>query len=705
MTSSTPKQLVLVVDDDGIMRVLARATLEGGGFAVEEANDGRAGVSAFERLRPDIVLLDVMMPILDGFGACAALRKLGGGDHVPVLMMTALDDSDSINRAYEAGATDFITKPIAWPMLVHRVRYLLRANRAFLDLAQSEARLTNAQRIAQLGHWEWNVATDEVQRSEEIFRIAGRTPEQLPPAQKAFLDIMHADDRPIVEEALYAALYRQQPYNVDFRIVRPDGTTRIVHEQGEVQYDDARKPARMQGTIQDITERKRAEEQIRQLALYDSLTGLPNRDLFREQLSHAVARAGRTDEALAVLSLDLDRFKRINDTLGHEVGDQLLKEAASRLTKTLRQTDYLTRNEPDEASYFVARQGGDEFTVLLGGLRQAQDTAKAVRRILEALSQPFDLDGNEIVMSASIGIAIHPLDGNDADSLLRNAGAAVHFAKQQGKNHQYYNRGMNAAALEKLSLEGKLRKALEKEEFALHYQPKIDLARGTVSGIEALIRWNDPERGLVPPVQFISLLEETGMILEVGRWAIHKAVDEYRHWHEQGLQPPRIAVNVSPVQLRQKDFVESVRNALEGSIAGSHGLDLEITESLIMEDIEDNIGKLQAIKDMGVNIAIDDFGTGYSSLGYLAKLPVNALKIDRSFIITMAASANSMTIVSTIISLAHSLGLKVIAEGVETEEQSKFLRLLKCDEIQGYLISKPIPAAEIEALLAARRGA
>ena len=463
--SPSPKQLVLVVDDDVTMRLLARETLEQAGFRVEEAADGGAGVAAFERLRPDIVLLDVQMPVLDGFGACAALRKLEGGDHVPVLMMTGLDDSDSINRAYEVGATDFITKPIAWPMLGHRVRYLLRANRAFLDLTQSQARLINAQRIAQLGHWEWHIASDEVQRSDEIYRIVGLDPERFPAAHESFLEIIYPEDRPMVEDALYAAMHRQKPFNLDFRIVRPDGTIRIVHEQGEVHYDGNGKPVRMQGTTQDITERKRAAEQIRQLALYDSLTGLPNRHLFKEQLVHAVARAERTDQVLVMLSLDLDRFKRINDTLGHEVGDLLLKEVASRLARSLRQTDYVTRNHSGAVNHCVARQGGDEFTVLLGDLNQAQEAAKVARRILEALSQPFNLDGNEIVMSASIGIAVYPLDGNDADSLLKNADAAMYYAKEQGKNnYQYYNDKMNTSALQKMTLESNLHKALERAE-------------------------------------------------------------------------------------------------------------------------------------------------------------------------------------------------------------------------------------------------
>jgi EAL domain-containing protein (putative c-di-GMP-specific phosphodiesterase class I) len=287
------------------------------------------------------------------------------------------------------------------------------------------------------------------------------------------------------------------------------------------------------------------------------------------------------------------------------------------------------------------------------------------------------------------------------DTLFRNAEAALKRAKASGERYLFYRPDMNARVAETLLLENKLRQALDREQFVLHYQPKVDLAKGTISGLEALIRWNDPETGLVPPLKFIPLLEETGMILEAGRWAMQKAVADYREWHTQGLQPPRIAVNVSPIQLRQKDFVEVVRDVIGGAAAGPHGLDLEITESLIMEDIEGNIEKLRAVRDMGVNVAIDDFGTGYSSLRYLAKLPVNALKIDRSFIITMTGSADSMTIVSTIISLAHALNLKVIAEGVDAEEQRKLLRLLKCDEMQGYLFSRPVPKDDVLALLQA----
>ena len=700
MSSAAAKQLVLVVDDDVITRALARESLEQGDFIVEEAEDGEAGLSAFERLRPSIVLLDVMMPALDGFEACAALRELEGGEHIPVLMMTGLDDAESINRAFEVGATDFITKPIAWPMLVHRVRYLLRANRAFLDLAQSEARLANAQRIAKLGHWEWDLATGQVQRSEEIYGIVGCTREQLPATHQAFLDTLHVDDRPLFNEAVEGALQRRQPFSLDFRVVRPDGSVRIVHQHGEVEHDGSGNVARMLGTTQDITERKRAEEQIRQLVLYDSLTGLPNRNLFKEQVNHALTRTERSAEMLAVLSLDLNRFKRVNETLGYQLGDALLRETASRLTKTLRQADYVARNDPTDSNVLVAHQGADEFSVLLAGVDGVPDVTKVVRRILEAVARPFNLGGNEVVVGANIGIAIHPLDGQDAESLQNNARTAMYYANQQGRdNYQFYNKQMNASALDNLALEASLRKALEKHEFVLHYQPKSNLADGSIGGMEAVIRWNDPETGIVPPGRFIPLLEETGLILDVGRWAIHKALEDHRGWMELGLRPPRIAVNVSSIQLRQKDFVDVVRDALNGSHGGPHGLDLEITESLLMEDIEGNIGKLRAIRDMGVNIAIDDFGTGYSSLGYVARLPVQCLKIDRSFIVTMLDDSDTMALVRMIVSLAQSLRLKVVAEGVETEEQAQALRLLKCDQAQGYLYSKPLSFTEMTALL------
>jgi diguanylate cyclase (GGDEF)-like protein/PAS domain S-box-containing protein len=580
------------------------------------------------------------------------------------------------------------------------VRYLLRAQRALLDLKESRARLANAQRIAQLGHWEWHVTTDQVQRSDEVYRIAGRTPEELSAAHKSFLDIIHPEDRPTVDEALYAALYRQQPFNLHFRIVRLDGTIRTVHEQGEVHYDGAGNPVRMQGATQDITERKNAEDQIRQLALYDSLTGLPNRRLFKEQLSHAVARAQRNGQVLALLSLDLDRFKRINDTLGHEVGDLLLKEAANRLIKSLRQTDFVTRNDLNLANHCIARQGGDEFTLLLVDLFQAQDAAKVARRILETLSQPFNLNGNEIVMSASIGIAVYPLDGADAESLLKNADAAMHYAKGQHKNnYQYYNGKMNTSALQRMTLESNLHRALERDEFALYYQPKIDATSGLIVGAEALIRWHHPDLGLLSPMEFIPLAEESGLIIPIGEWVIRSACTQTRRWHEAGFTTMQVAVNMSSQSFEQEKLDRTIGQILDECGLDARYLELEMTESTLMREAETMVDTLRRLKATGIRLSIDDFGTGYSSLSYLKRFALDALKIDRSFVHDITASEDAAAITSAIIAMARSLKLTVIAEGVETESQAALLRSQGCQFMQGYLFSRPVPAPEFTMLL------
>jgi diguanylate cyclase (GGDEF)-like protein len=423
------------------------------------------------------------------------------------------------------------------------------------------------------------------------------------------------------------------------------------------------------------------QEKLNYLAYNDALTGLPNRSLFTDRLKQLMHTARRDKEYAAAVFLDTERFRHVNDTLGRGAGDDYLRQVAHRLQSAIREQDT------------VARIGADCFAVAVGGITQPSDAAHTlVDRILVAFREPLVAGGQELRVALKAGIAVYPNDGDAADGLCANAEAALKKAKATGERYLFYQPEMNAKVAETLLLENKMRRAIEKEQFVLHYQPKVELASGKISGLEALIRWNDPESGLVPPMQFIPLLEETGMILETGRWAIRKALEDHRKWHAEGLQPLRIAVNVSPIQLRQKDFVDIVRNAISESGDGPHGLDLEITESVVMENIEDNIEKLRAIRDLGVNIAIDDFGTGYSSLGYLAKLPVNALKIDRSFIITMEKGPESMAIVSTIISLAHSLNLKVVAEGVDSEGQLQLLKQWKCDEIQGYLFSKPLPA-------------
>jgi len=427
-------------------------------------------------------------------------------------------------------------------------------------------------------------------------------------------------------------------------------------------------------------------EKLDYLAYYDSLTGLANRSLFHERLVQYVSAAQSEKSKLAVAVVDVDRFKIINDSLGRQAGDELLRHIAERI-------------ERHAGPIRMARISADRFAIVRTGVSSESEVARLVEQWLaECFGPPYAVGGTELRVSAKAGVALFPNDGADADALFQNAEAALKKAKATGERYLFHTQQMTERIGEKLALENKLRQALEKEEFVLHYQPMVDTATRRIDSVEALIRWQSPELGLVPPMQFIPLLEETGLILEVGAWALRRAVLDHRKWKDGGLPAPRISVNVSPIQLRKRDFVATVEEALKFG-ALPPGIDLEITESLVMEDIEANTKKLEAVRVLGVSIAIDDFGTGYSSLGYLAKLPVQSLKIDRSFIITMLHDPNVMTLVSTIVSLAHSLHLKVVAEGVDAEEQAETLKRLGCHEMQGYLISKPVPFAEMTVLL------
>ena len=479
--------------------------------------------------------------------------------------------------------------------------------------------------------------------------------------------------------------------------------TLYAKERSFFTEDEIKLLAELAGDVSFALDFVAKEEKLSYLAYYDALTGAANRNLLNDRLAQAVMQAHRYGHVLAVAILNLDHFKLINNSLGHTVGDELLKKCVARMRSCIRESDTL------------ARLGGDEFVLVLPGQSNASATSRVVSRIAEAvssapelvetlqrvlntISKPMTVGERELSLTCSIGVSLYPHDGKDGETLLRNAAAALSRAKQLGrKNYQFYTSELNATIAERLSLHSSLRHALERDEFTLHYQPKINLQTGRVSGSEALLRWNKPGVGMVSPGEFIPVLEETGLIIDVGRWAMEEAVSTCRRWQKQHARPPRVAVNVSELQLAQKDFAALVEKILRNEEDGPVDLDIEITESLIMQDIEANITKLKAIRQMGVNIAIDDFGTGHSSLSYLAKLPVDTLKIDRAFITGMDSSPDSLSIVTSIISLAHSLGLKVVAEGVETESQVKMLRLLKCDEIQGYAISRPLPEDQFEA--------
>lgn len=456
-------------------------------------------------------------------------------------------------------------------------------------------------------------------------------------------------------------------------------------EIGFFQEEELKLLAELAGDITFAIDHIHQHERLSYLAYYDVLTGLANRTLFLERVAQAVRGAASGGHRLAVFLFDLERFKNVNDSLGQAAGDALLIQVA----------DWLTQKSGDVG--LLARVGPDLFATILPEVEREGDVARLVEKTMERFqAHPFRLNDADFRIAAKVGIALFPGDGAGAESLFRNAEAALKKAKKNGESYQFYTQGMTESVALKLTLESQLRQALDNGEFELYYQPKLKLDSGQVTGVEALIRWNDPRTGLVPPALFIPILEETGLINQVGRWALRKALEDHQRWRANGLPAVRIAVNVSPLQLRNRGFVAEIEQAIGMDSQGAEGLELEITESLIMENAGHSIVSLQRIRAMGINIAIDDFGTGFSSLSYLSRLPVDALKIDQSFINDMTESPAGLALVSAIIDLAHALKMKVVAEGVETEEQKRLLRLLSCDEIQGYLCSKPLPCAVFE---------
>jgi diguanylate cyclase (GGDEF)-like protein len=690
-SQSPSRPLILIVDDAKMFRQMGRDALEQAGFEVAEAEDGERGLRLFHERAPALVLLDVEMPKVDGFAVCEEIRQSEAGTQTPVLMMTARDDLESIRRAYESGATDFTSKPVTWTVICQRVRYMLRMNEVLGDLRFSQQRLAKAQRVARLGNWELDLVADRFVGSEELRRLYGLAAGDGELSFDLLLCRVHPDDRGPVRNAVERASRAGEQISIDHRVNLPDGTMRYLLLQADVDRDGHGRPVQLSGTCQDITDRKRAEEEIRFLAYHDRLTRLGNRRLFTERLHFALAHARRHREIVAVLFLDLDHFKRINDTFGHSVGDLFLQRAAERLKNCVRDSDCVSRAVEDGSDATISRFGGDEFLIALSSIQSIEELALVAKRVLEAMARPFDLMGNEVVVTASIGIAVAPGDGEDVDSLIRNADAAMYEAKSQRRGtFKFYKLSMNRVAHENLQLESDLRKALERGELLLHYQPKLELASGRIAGFEALARWQHPRLGMIPPTSFVPLAEQAGLIVPLGEFVLRTACAQLRAWREMELPPVRISVNLSAHEFRTEEIAETVIRVLRESDVSPHCLDVEITETAMMQNEGVTIAVLQKLKGIGITVSLDDFGTGYSSLSYLRGFPVDSLKIDRSFIRDLSVDPDDAAITAAIISMAKSLDLRVIAEGVETEEQLEFLRSHGCDEMQGYFYSPPV---------------
>ncbi len=586
-TSRPP--MIMLVDDNQPARLIGKRFLQSSGFTVEELDNGTQVIERFAEIEPDILLLKTLLPEVDGFTICENLRHFPEYANTPILLMTDIDDHDAMGRAYQVGATDFVTKPINWALVSHRMRYMLRTNNTLCALQDSNSVL------------------------------------------------------------------------------------------------------------------QKSQDSMRQMAYYDTLTGLPNRRLFKEHSARVIQQCAHHNRMMALLFLDLDHFKQINDTLGHEVGDNLLKSCATRLTHVIRYSDLLAADSTQSFEALVARFGGDEFTLLISDIAEPMDAAKIARRILKIFLQPISMEDRSMYVSTSIGISIYPTDGNDIDTLLRNADVAMYHAKNSSRNnYQFYSQSMNAKALERLSLESHLRLALKNHELSLLYQPTFNLRNNALLGIEVLLRWQHPEFGIVSPVDFLSIAEEAGLIITIGEWVLMTACQQLKQWQAAINANITLAVNISSYQFKHQDLIDTLKNVINVTQIPAQSLQIEITENSLMEDCVASIEKLKALKQLGIYLAIDDFGTGYSSLSYLKKFPIDKVKIDKSFINNMASNEDNAAISKAIIALAHSLNWQVTAEGIESQAELEFLQQHDCDEGQGFLLCKPLAVEQMTEVLGER---
>ena len=686
---------ILVADDDATARLLVSASLERAGYQVMEAVDGEDALKQAQAQTPDLVLLDVVMPGASGFAVCRQLRERYGRT-LPIIMLTGKDDLASVDEAFEAGATDFLTKPINWRILGHRVRYILRARDNLAALFESAAQLRQSQDIARIGPWTYQWQTHSVELSPFARSLLGPgalhhlKPEQL-------LGFIQEEDQRLLVQAWQKDGARPQPLDVEVRLIGPTGP-RWVRICAEHQRDDLGLYVRSIGIVQDISERKAKDAEIQALAYYDSLTGLANRYYFLQRLEREIGRARFDHSCLGLLFLDLDNFKGINDTLGHDAGDEVLVEVARRFSQVLRGSDVLGVGigSSESAQSDLARLGGDEFTLMVPQLKTPTDTLIVAERVRDALRQPFELRNQSIVVTASIGIATYPLDAADAVSLLKHADSAMYLAKEEGRDTaRFYDPGYSERLARNLQISNSLRKALECDEFHLEYQPIICGNSGRVTSVEALLRWNNPVHGRVSPAEFIPLAESVGLIIPLGEWVLRRACRDIAAQHSVLGVPLNVSVNLSPAQLRQPSLSDTVLAILAETGLPPEALTLEITESVLIENNANAMSLLSALGAKGVQISLDDFGTGYASMSYLKRLPLDSIKVDRSFVNELLSDANDLAIVRAIIAMAKALQLTVTAEGVETAEQRALLEELGCDFLQGFLFS---PAVRLERL-------
>lgn len=682
---------LLVVDDDPTVLLTAQMALADHGYLLRTVGCGEEALAAAELERPDAILLDVVMPGISGFETCRRIRARMG-PNLPILVVTSLNDSASIERAYADGATAFVTKPINWPMLRHQLQFVLRASRDRARLAESEERYALAASGANDGLWDWDIGEQRLYLSPRWHQQLGLRPGEMRNDMDEWLARIHPDDRLNFRNALNAHLAgHEQKFEIEYRVRTRDAGYRWMLCRGLAIRDDARRALRIAGSQTDISARKMAEERLLHDALHDGLTGLANRQLLLERITHALKLARRrSDHRFAIAVVDLDRFRNVNDSLGHLVGDQLLCRIAERIGALLPGSDT------------VARISGDEFGILFEDIGDSAAAERLIESIHRDVVLPYDIEGRDIVVTASVGVVLEAASYERADHMLRDAAIALHHAKARGRNRLAVFEGeMHVEISAQLKLESELRAALARQELRVVYQPIRRLDDDRVAGFEALLRWDHPQLGLLTPDAFLGLAEETGLIIPIGQWMLREATRQLAAWQASTplARDCYVSVNLSSSEFAHPEIREHVRNALaESGLDPSH-LRLEVTETALIENVSQSARTLDALRGDGVATAIDDFGTGYASFGYLHQLSFDALKIDRVFIEHIDRDARSQAIVRAIVSLARELGLSVVAEGGENNEEVECLRAAGCEYNQGFAYARPLSPDAIGALL------
>jgi diguanylate cyclase (GGDEF)-like protein/PAS domain S-box-containing protein len=687
---------ILIVDDISANLAIAVRYLEDNNFNVLVAQNGKEGLERAQLVKPDLILLDVMMPGLDGFQTCRRLKSIENTRDIPVIFMTALTNTTDKVKAFAVGAVDYVSKPFQVEELLARIRSHLTVRVMQEQLMAQNAKLHVSElyyrrlfESAKDGIVLLDLASGNISDvNDSAVDLLGHPRDHY--LKKKFLEVLPFRNIPACRAAL-ADLQSGESVSFEHWVMESEGKSPVdVEFFGNVYMVDGAMIA--QCNLRDITAREQAETRIRHMALHDSLTGLANRTLLRDRLSLAINLASRNKEQVAVLLLDLDLFKHINDSLGHHIGDGVLQVVAKRLRAALRESD------------IVARLGGDEFVIALPVISNRQQIEEVAQKLIGSLREPFFIESHEIHICASIGIGRYPKDGDNAGALLRTADLAMYAAKASGHGqYKFITAELSAAPQRRLLLEKDLFAACRREEFILHYQPLVAANSRSITAVEALLRWNHPQHGMISPLEFIPMLEDLALIVGIGKWALKTACLQSVAWQMEGLEPVRMTVNVSPSQFYHGDLVKAVEEALFESRLDPGLLELELTETLSRNDSQLTLHIMDRLKHLGVSLSLDDFGTGWSSLSYLTRFPLDRLKIDRAFMRGITTEPAAKALVSGIISLARSLGLASIAEGVETMEQLCFLEEKGCAEFQGFLYSPAVSASECGALMRAAK--